>query len=531
MSPKEKAVAEERLLLEKAETTLAANPVAELGDSDIEKLLHNFQAQQIELKMQNEALREAQRDLEASRDRYANLFEFAPVGYLSLNPAGVIEQINLTAVKLLGMERIQLLHHSFFALVPVEEQPRWMQFFADTKRQGDKGSMELNMRRGDGSMFYVQLDCDSKATETSSDTVRLTMTDMSERRQAEIKLHAVLEAIPFAVFVKDAQSRYLLMNKACETQWGMTFDDLKGTDGSQLFPPEQMAHFLAMDKQAFARGEAFDIEETIWSAPLQQNRIGRTFKSPTFDANGNPLYLTCAVVDITERKQVQQLLETSIKDKDALLKEVHHRVKNNLQVITSLLRLEASRSKVSDTKAVLATMQGRIRTMAQLHESLYRSGTFASVDLGTYLGQISIQAFKAQVITPDTVSLQLTMCSVEAGMDQAICCGLLVNELIADCLKHGFPKGRNGEVSVTLEPENVQQQSHDAMWRLTVSDTGVGLTTDFEERREASLGLQLVGDLSQQLGGSLKISSVPDQGTQFSVIFHVSAPTALVMPI
>lgn len=531
MNPNEISGSGARSLLEIAEATLAKYPPAAVpGDTDVKRLLHNFQVQQIELKMQNEALREAQRDLETSRDRYANLYEFAPVGYLSLNHTGIIEQINLTAVKLLRMERIKLLHHSFFTLIPIEEQPRWMQLFVNVKKHGDKGSMELNMRRGDGSMCYVQLDCDGKATGTSNDTIRLTITDISERRQADTKLHAVLEAIPFAVFVKDAQSRFMLMNKACKTQWGMDFEALKGSDGSDIFPPEQMERFLAMDKRVFAHGDVLDMEETIWSAPLQQNRIGRTFKSPTYDADGHPLYLTCAIVDITERRQVQQLLEASIKDKDALLKEVHHRVKNNLQVITSLLRLEAGHSKVSHTKTVLATMQGRIRTMAQLHESLYRSGTFASVDLGAYLGQIATQAFKAQLVSHDSVQLRLNMSSVEASMDQAISCGLLVNELISDCLKHGFPKGRHGEITVTLEPADEKNHITNAMWCLTVSDTGVGLSPDFEERRQASLGLQLVDDLCQQLGGALQIASKPDQGTQFSLMFHANAPAALVMP-
>ncbi len=234
---------------------------------------------------------------------------------------------------------------------------------------------------------------------------------------------------------------------------------------------------------------------------------------------------------VNEQKLVEEALNQSIREKTALLMEVHHRVKNNLQVISSLLRMEAVRSNVADTKAVLTDMQGRIRSMALLHKSLYRSGTFASIDLGSYLQQVTTQTFSSQSTHPDLVQLKLNLGSVLVGMDQAISAGLLVNELISNCLKHGFPQERRGEVSVVLQPVDAETQTDAALWRLCVSDTGVGLAPDFEERRKASLGMQLANDLSQQIGGNLAIDSKPGQGAQFSVIFTALAPKALVMPV
>jgi two-component sensor histidine kinase len=218
-------------------------------------------------------------------------------------------------------------------------------------------------------------------------------------------------------------------------------------------------------------------------------------------------------------------LNASLNDKEALIKEVHHRVKNNLQVITSLLRLESHRSNVDNTKSVLGDMHARIRAMALLHELLYRSGTFASVDLGAYLKQLATQAFRSQSTTDGNIQLELDLGSVQVGMDQAIPCGLLVNELISNCMKHGFPAGETGTIRIELKPLESPNQ-----WCLRVSDTGVGLPENFEEKRKNSLGLQLVGDLARQISGALEITCNSAQGVMFTVNFAAIEPAPLTMP-
>ena len=233
--------------------------------------------------------------------------------------------------------------------------------------------------------------------------------------------------------------------------------------------------------------------------------------------DGTPVRLLGTVRDIADRKQAEDELQPSLREKEALLKEVHHRVKNNLQVVTSLLRLEAGRSAHPATRAVLIEMQGRIRAMALLHESLYRSGTFAAVDLGAYLRQLTAQLVRAQAARPGTIHLDLDIASVEVVMDQAIPCGLLVNELVSNSLKHGFPDGRTGEVRVELQPVDGGPQV-----RLRVSDTGVGLPADFEAKRRDSLGLQLVSDLARQLRGTLEIG--PGPAAVFTVTFTAAMP-------
>lgn len=214
-----------------------------------------------------------------------------------------------------------------------------------------------------------------------------------------------------------------------------------------------------------------------------------------------------------ENERAQQHLAAALAEKTALLNEVHHRVKNNLQVISSLLHLEAARAgrSGSDTKEVLVDMQGRIRSMALLHETLYRSGSFATVNLGTYLSQLSQQGWRLHAPNGSPVHLVLDLVPVCVSLDQAMPVGLLLNELISNCFKHGFPDGRGGTVHITLE------EVESGQCRLCVQDNGVGLPEDFAHQCEHSLGMQLVSDLSRQIGGALSIG--PGPGSRFAVVF------------
>jgi PAS domain S-box-containing protein len=232
------------------------------------------------------------------------------------------------------------------------------------------------------------------------------------------------------------------------------------------------------------------------------------------DEPGAPEIIEGTLLDITERKRAEEALVASLREKEALLKEVHHRVKNNLQVITSLLRLESNRIDHTITRDVLRGMQNRIQSMATLHEILYRSGNFAQVDLAAYLRQLTSQLTRSLVTSPGQVELRLDLFSVGLDLDQAIPCGLIVNELVSNAVKHAFPAGRSGEVWVELQTVGERDL------RLRVRDTGLGLPSDFEARRDKSLGLQLVSDLARQLGGRLEIGRGP--GTPFAVTFTPS---------
>ncbi len=342
------------------------------------------------------------------------------------------------------------------------------------------------------------------------------ITDITERKAADDRLRQLsrsVEQAPVSIVITDLQGDILYANPTFTRHTGYTLAEAMGQNPrilkSGLTPPEV---YVALWDTLSQGG--------VWQGELHNRRktgelfIEHAVIAPVLDAHGKTSHYVAVKEDITQRKQAELALQNSLKDKVALLHEVHHRVKNNLQVITSLLRLEAGRSDQPDTRAVLKEMQGRIFAMALLHESLYRAGTFASVELGVYLKQLATQAFRSASGVAGDVRLVLDMSEVQVGMDQATPCGLLVNELISNCLKHAFPSGHGGEVVVSSQPS-----ARTGWWHLTVRDTGVGLPADFEARRTQSLGLQLVADLARQLGGQLDVGSGP--GAVFSVQFFL----------
>ena len=337
-------------------------------------------------------------------------------------------------------------------------------------------------------------------------------TDVSDHRKAEAKLQATLNAMPDLLFEVGGDGCLYSYHSPRSELLAVPPEVLLGKKIADVLPPAAAGVCMAALSDAAVKGWS---SGGVYSLPLPQ---GETWFELSIAAMPGQEKLDQHFIllarDITERKRAETTLRAALDEKTALLNEVHHRVKNNLQVIASLLRLEVGRSSQPDTRAALGDMQGRIRSMALLHESLYRTGVFASVDLDIYLKQLCQQAFRASAQLNGAVRLVLDLAMVRVTLDQATPCGLLVNELISNCFKHAFPGERSGEVRVALQPVSGTQ------WRLTVSDNGVGLSADFEARRGTSLGLQLVSDLAQQLGGALEVG--PGPGAAFALVFNIA---------
>ncbi len=216
--------------------------------------------------------------------------------------------------------------------------------------------------------------------------------------------------------------------------------------------------------------------------------------------------------DIARRKRAEEQLQASLEEKDALLKEVHHRVKNNLQLISSLLSLQAARIAEPAVAELFAESRNRVRSMALVHENLYRAGNFARISMATHIQNLCAHLTRAYGMNRRPVELAIRIGDVQLDLDRAVPCGLIVNELVSNALKHAFPDGRAGRVCVELRPFRDEQHV------LVVGDDGVGLPADLDHRRANSLGLQLVDDLTQQLHGHVMVNR--DGGTTFTITFE-----------
>jgi PAS domain S-box-containing protein len=213
--------------------------------------------------------------------------------------------------------------------------------------------------------------------------------------------------------------------------------------------------------------------------------------------------------DVTEQKNVERQIKASLREKEVLLQEIHHRVKNNLQIICSLLSLQSTRIPDGRVRQNFADIQNRVRAMALVHERLHKSEDLSKVDFPGYTRNLTDHLMKTYQSDSEALSLRLEIEAVPLNIDTAIPCGLIINELVSNSLKYAFPEGPEGEIVVRLS------QDGDHCVRLQVADNGIGLPEGFDFKRAQSLGLKLVNGLTEQLGGSLSYRNA--NGTEFTI--------------
>jgi two-component sensor histidine kinase len=218
------------------------------------------------------------------------------------------------------------------------------------------------------------------------------------------------------------------------------------------------------------------------------------------------------VRDITPRKQAEEALRASLHEKEILLKEIHHRVKNNMQVISSLLSLQSRHLTDKAAIEMFRESQQRIRSMALVHEKLYQSKDLSRIDFSKYIESLIMFLFHSYRVNSDLVRMKTEVRNVLLDINSAIPCGLIINELVMNAFKHAFPGGRKGEIIVSLRP------SGDDRFILSVSDDGVGFPAGLDFHKTETLGMQLVTMLVDQLDGTISLER--KRGTRFEVVFR-----------
>jgi PAS domain S-box-containing protein len=233
---------------------------------------------------------------------------------------------------------------------------------------------------------------------------------------------------------------------------------------------------------------------------------------PILDADGGISGAVHILSDITKRKAAEEQLRESLREKEVLLREVYHRVKNNMQVMASLLSLQARAVADPAVAEALKESQNRIRSMAIVHEKLYRSPDLNRIDFGDYIRQMVVHLIQSLGIDPDLVGISLDLDEAFLDVNTAVPCGLILNELVSNSVKHGFPKGRKGELAVEF------RDLKEGRYRLTVRDDGVGLPDGLDIKSTESLGMQIIQLLVEQLGGTIELRR--KGGTEFRITFQ-----------
>ena len=331
---------------------------------------------------------------------------------------------------------------------------------------------------------------------------------------ADAMFRELLEAAPDAMMIARSDSTIALVNGQLHRMFGYEREELLGKPVEILVPDRFRGVHLQHRERYFGEpstrpmGAGLDL--------LGRRKDGSEFPveislSPM--RTDEDTLVTAAIRDISKRKLVETRLRASLNEKNVLLKEVHHRVKNSLQIVSSMLNLQMRQSTSPQVLELLKQSQTRIRSIALLHEKLYQSPSLAQVDVAGYLRGLATGLAGTYGVT-DEVVLSVGAQDLQLGMDATLSCGLIVNELLSNALKHAFPGGRRGKVEVALRREGAEVV-------LEVADDGVGLPPDLDFHAPGTLGLKLVCILTEQVRGTVELER--GEGTRFVIRFAQGA--------
>ncbi|MHB8095010.1 MAG: histidine kinase N-terminal 7TM domain-containing protein [Candidatus Aminicenantales bacterium] len=338
--------------------------------------------------------------------------------------------------------------------------------------------------------------------------------DISERKRAEEALRKseatarlFLNSTHDIALMTDAEGRILDFNDAFVNVVGKEPAVLRGADAFAILPPT-----TDQTRKEFVLEEVIGLGRPLAFEDVRDTRCYDTRIYPVFGPDGRAEKAIMFSADITERKKAVEKLKASIEEKNVLLKEVHHRVKNNMQVISSMLNLQSREVRDARVLDMFRDTQNRIRSMALVHEKLYQSRDLSQVDFASYLQTLIIHLFHSHQQDTERIRYESNVEEISLGINTAIPLGLIVSELLSNALKYAFPGDHKGMIRISLRPDR------NSWLCLTVADDGIGLPGDLDLRSVASLGLQIVNMLVEQLDGVCDVDR--KNGTEFRIRFQ-----------
>jgi len=530
-------------LLKAAAGVRLADPLKfDASASSIEQVLHELQVHRIELEMQNESLRQSQVALEESRDRYMDFYDHSPVGYITLDAKGLIADINLTGVSMLGMNRKQLRQRRFSPSVDTNDRDRWLRYFVEALRQDGPMTCEIALLRADGSVIDVRLDTLRLCKAGAVTALRMVLTNIGERKAVEAALHTsqqnlaesedrfsrFMEELPAAAFIKDSNCRMIYGNRYLENFLGVHFLPEKPT--KDFVPSDIAQHMDDIDRLALERGRLV-VEETV-SGKDGEPRCFETHKF-RISRPGKPVLLGGIAIDITERKLAEQqlrkltaTLESTVNERTAELRKLAGRLTRTEERERRLLAKELH----DDLGQLLAAIKIRLT-------SLTRKALQPSIDRIVELVDKAEESARGIVrqLSPPLLSEMGVVSALDwlaQEMDK-------VFGLVVEIHVEGEPNRLDKENLAILYRSvrelliNVAKHAGVALARVTCIDDGVCLTVSvsdegcgFDTRPRASkspskhvgFGLWSIDERISTLGGKMEVDSCPGGGTTIRLV-------------
>ncbi|HEX7502766.1 MAG TPA: PAS domain S-box protein, partial [Acidobacteriota bacterium] len=353
-----------------------------------------------------------------------------------------------------------------------------------------------------------------------------------ERKRAEAEvlrekafLEALVETAPQGIAITDCSGRVQRVNGEFVRMFGYEADEAVGRSINDLVaPPEYLAEALAITRSTGAG-------ETNFKETIRKKKDGTLVHVSIIGVPiliaGQQVAVYAIYSDISGRKRAEEQIRGSLQEKEVLLKEIHHRVKNNLQIISGLLTLQADQSAGKSLEEVFHKSQDRIHSIALIHEKLYRSHNLAEIAFDDYLRDLTENLFSSHGIDAGRITARYDMEKIYLTIEKAIPLGLIVNELVTNSLKHAFPGGRRGEIRIGLHSyEGAKSYTFKTdsgtlhvvpTCELVFADDGIGLPAAYDPAKQKTLGMNLVSMLAKQLQAELKVKTGP--GAEFRLIF------------
>lgn len=460
-----------------------------------------------ERKRAEEAIRE-------SEEKFRMLAEESP-NMIFINKKGMVVYANRKCEEVMGYRREEFYspEFDFLTLIAPESIEIIKSSFQKHMQEEDLAPYEYSLVTKEGKRIEAIIT--SKLISYGGGNAILgIVTDITERkhaeealRKSEEKYRHLVENTNDVLYATDENGIMTYISPISKSISGFSPSEIVGRHFTEFIYKEDLARIQEQYKRIIS-GE-IEANEYRVVTKFGDLRWIRTSSRPIF-LSGRFLGLQGVMTDVTDRKRAEEKLKASLREKEAMMREIHHRVKNNLQIISSLLRLQSRSIKSHKLQETFRIAQNRINSMALIHEVLYRSDNLDKINFSEYVKRITNHLFSIFSQEAKQVRLDLDVGEFYLDIDRAIPCGLIVNELVSNSLKHAFSDGESGTVHVKLENKLDR-------YTMTVKDTGIGFPADLDIHRIETLGLQLVNDLVHQIEGSVELQI--EGGTTFRITF------------